>query len=77
MHHRYATKASAINQMYIRATLIEAVRDICAPPYDDGFDISHMRDSPLFEFSLYVGPFVTFTSLRKNGEMGVDALIVD
>jgi hypothetical protein len=77
MHHRYATKASAINQMYIRATLIEAVRDICPPPFDDGFDISHMRDSPLFEFSLYVGPFVTFSSLRKDGEMGVDALFVD
>ena len=61
MHHRYSTRASAINQMYLRATLIEAVRDICPPPYSAGFDIEHMRDSPLYEGSMYVGPFVTYS----------------
>lgn len=68
MHHRYATRASAINQMYIRATLILAVIDIAPPPYARGFDVEHMRDSPFYDASMYVGQFVTFSIRDSDGE---------
>ena len=78
MHYRYATRASAINQMYIRATLIAAIIDIAPPPYKYGFDIENLRDSPLYPTSMYVGPFVTFSVRDKvDDPVKIDCLFAN
>ena len=78
MHFRYATRASAINQMYIRATLISAIIDIAPPPYNSGFDVEHLRDSPLYDGSIYVGPFVAFSIRDRSGDpVNVDCICTD
>ena len=76
MPHRYSTRASAINQMYLRATLINAVRDICPRDADETYDIEQLRDSPFYHASLYVGPFVTYHVHRRGGGIQYDAVSV-
>lgn len=72
MHHRYATKASAINQMYIRATVLNALRDICPPPFPRYFDLEHIRASPFYDKSIYTGQFVTFSIQSSDGDIKID-----
>ena len=74
MHHRYATKASAINQVYIRATILAALHDICPPPYPREFDLEHIRSSPFYDKSIYTGSFVTFSIESELGDIRIDEM---
>ena len=74
MHHRYATKASAINQVYIRATILAALHDICPPPYPREFDLEHIRSSPFYDKSIYTGAFVTFSIESELGDIRIDEM---
>jgi hypothetical protein len=68
MHHRYSTKASAINQMRLRALMIQAITSILPCPtsgYTKGFDIEHLVAHEHFNTSIYKGEHFV-------GEQGMD-----
>ena len=68
MHHRYSTKASAINQMRLRALIIQAITSIQPCPlngYAKGFDIEHLISNDSFSTSIYKGEHFV-------GEEGMD-----
>ena len=67
MAHRYATRASAINQMYLRSTLIQAIKAIAPADPPAEYDIEHLRHSSEYEGSIYVGPFVTYNIETAHG----------
>ena len=73
MPHRYASRASAVNQMYLRATVFAAIQDICPPPYPREFDLEHIRSSPFYDKSIYTGPFVTYT-MHSDDDFKFDEL---
>ena len=70
MHHRYSTNASAINQMRLRALMIQAIASTCILPcpasgYTKGFDIEHRVVNEHFNTSIYKGEHFV-------GEEGMD-----
>lgn len=69
MPFRYATRASALNQMYIRATVIQSVKELAPPSISETFDVEHMRASPFYNTSLFVGPFVHFNIDTADGHV--------
>ena len=69
MPFRYATRASALNQMYIRATIIQSIKELAPPSIPETFDIEHMRASPFYDTSLFVGPFVHFNIDTADGHV--------
>ena len=77
MHHRYSTRASAVNQMYIRSTILSALRDICPPPYPrSAFDLEHIRESEYYAVSMYTGPFVAFSLRGDDDDIKIDEVDV-
>ena len=76
MPHRYASRASAINQMYLRATVIQAVRELTPSPIPRDYDVEQMRASPHYASSLYVGPFVMFNVSPPSSDEGATHVFI-
>ncbi len=67
MPFRYTTRASAINQMYLRSTIIQAISEMSPARIPVDFDIEHMRASPCYSGSIYVGPYTMYNIETDSG----------
>ena len=67
MPFRYTTRASAINQMYLRSTIIQAISEMSPARIPVDFDIEHMRASPCYSGSIYVGPYTMYNIETDRG----------
>ena len=72
MPYRYASRASAINQMYLRATIMRAIKELAPATLPTAYDVEHLRSSPFYASSMYVGPFVTYNVETPEGDVLYD-----